>query len=124
MIGAKWAFGLGAALIAGFALVIAFTTRDAAQRATLETVTEPRAVGDERFFPATEPIDVGKPLVTVNGRQLRAVENEFMEHRASRMEKTSEDDSGSFFIYKSLDEPPEFLFLKASPDKYVKARSE
>lgn len=122
MFGQKAAFTLGAVLIAAFGIVLAFTARDNARRSEIETVTQPRAVGDEQFVALAEPLDVSQPVARFEGRSLFVQETDPIEARDSKMMKAGRDESGRFFVYRSPEpKDAEFHFLKTAHGRYVKA---
>jgi hypothetical protein len=122
MPGKKPAAILGGALLAGLLCALIFTVRDEGRRRELETVSEPRAVGDSQFFPESASLASGQTLARFEGRELVAAEGEPVEIRDSRMLKAGSDESGAFQVYRPLDkENNGFLFLKIGRDKYVKA---
>jgi hypothetical protein len=96
--GAKWACGLGGALLLGFAAVTASAIYDKAHLASLETVTEPTAVGDHAFVsPVTR--EPGMTVLTWNGRPLRLGDIKNVSASDPDMLKAGMDDSHAFFIY-------------------------
>jgi hypothetical protein len=122
MPGKKPAAILGGALLAGFLCALVFTVRDERRRHELETVSEPRAVGDSQFFPEPESLAPGQTLARFEGRELIAAQPEPVEIRDSRMLKAGRDESGAYHIYRPLEkENGGFLFLKIGRDRYVKA---
>jgi len=120
--GAKWAAGLGAALLLGFAAVTASAIYDKAHLASLETVTEPTAVGDKAFVtPASR--EPGITLVTWNGRPLRLGGVENVSASDVSMLKAGMDDTHSFFIYTGPETGAgggSVYYLKAGNGEYLK----
>src|SRR5438067_5308922 len=90
-----WAPRLAVALIAGFALVAAFTFSDRAHRVSLERMDEPTAVGDTRFV--APPASAKTPLGSFHGKPLLGTQR--VKGRDTAMRKVGLDDSGAFFIY-------------------------
>ena len=112
-----WAAGLAVALLAGFALVAAFTFSDRGHRLSLERVEEPTAAGDTRFV--TPPASASTPVGTFHGKPL--VGTQRVKGHDTAMRKAGPDDSGAFFIYR-LDDPKErgALFIKVAEGDYLK----
>lgn len=115
------AFALGAALLLGFAVMYLFTVYENSRRASLETVLEPRAVGDQRYFPLTAKLTKNQQLATFGKHTLLSSDNALDDERDTRMEKVGLDDTVSFYIYRSTDPTKrEFYYLKAENGKYIK----
>src|SRR5688500_1424906 len=87
MLGQKLAFILGTVLVVAFGAVILFTVRENGRRHEIETVSEPRAVGDDQFVMLAQPLDLSKPIARFQGRDVFAAEVEPIEVRDSRMVK-------------------------------------
>ena len=123
---ADWAVRLGIALIAALGAVAIFTCWSASQRAALESVSQPTAVGDTHVIPPDA--DPGKPLGLLNGHGL--VGNERVKARDSHMIRVGMDDSHSVSLYhledreadaqKSYGKPHVVYFLKIASDEYLK----
>lgn len=97
---ADWAMRLGGTLAVALAAVALFTFWDQNERASLESVSTPTAVGDTRFIlPNANP---GNPLGLLNGHGL--VGDERVKVRDSRMTRVGSDDTHSFSLYR-LDDP-------------------
>src|SRR5438309_9016306 len=103
MLGKKVALIFGAALLGGFALIMAFAIYDKSQRAVLERVEEPTAVGDNAWFHPPEKFDSSAVFATYEGQPLYPTGADRYDLRDSKMIKVGMDDSKSFWIYKSLE---------------------
>jgi len=115
--GARWAAILGAALLLGFAAVTAFAIHDRMRLASLETVSEPTAVGDSAFFnPASR--ELGMTVVTWNGRPLRLGDLKNVNASDPSMLKAGVDDTHSFLIYTLPGDSA--YYLKARNGEYLK----
>jgi hypothetical protein len=112
----RWAAWLGAALVAGFALVAGVAAYDHAHRAELERVEEPSAVGDAHFI--SLPGEAAGTFGAFQGSPLHGTRR--IKRRDSKMWKAGLDDSGTFYIYRSTD-PKEngTLFLKIANDTFL-----
>ncbi len=123
LFGAKWACGLGLALLLGFAAVTASAIHDKARLSSLETVTEPTAVGDSSFVtPASR--EPGMTLLTWNGRPLRLADVKNVAASDLAMLKAGMDDTHSIFIY-TLSVPASaggsaVYYLKTGEGEYLK----
>ncbi len=119
VLGARWAAGLGGALLLGFAAVAAFGVYDKSRLASLETVSEPTAVGDKAFVaPASR--EVGVTVLTWNGVPLRLAELKNVATPDSGMTKAGVDDTRAFTIYKSSAAGDPAFYLKARDDEFLK----
>ncbi len=115
------AFTLGAALLLGCLAMYLFTFWSNARRGSLETVAEPRAVGDQRYFPLTAKLEKNQQLATFGKRVLLACDNALDDERDTRMEKVGLDETVSFYIYRSTNPAKrDFFYLKAADGKYIK----
>ncbi|MEA3189324.1 MAG: hypothetical protein QOD99_3154 [Chthoniobacter sp.] len=113
----RWAGGLGAALIGGFAIVAAFTCYDHLHRPELETVTEPTAVGDSDFI---QP-PAGRDAVLGRFQGKKLVASQRIKARDTRMRKAGMDDGGKFYVYRSSEpNDRDALFLKVAPEDYLR----
>jgi hypothetical protein len=122
MLGASAAFRLGAALLAGLALMLALAARDHHRRAELETVEEATAVGDKALV--TLPASV-----RWQGRPLRIEEGKRESLRDTRMRRVGRDEASGVSIYQyqpppGKAPPPLALYLKAGPNEYLRAHVE
>jgi len=118
--GGKWAAGLGVALLLGLAAVTASAIYDKAHLSSLETVTEPTAVGDKAFVaPASR--ELGITVLTWNGRPLRLADVNNVTAFDIGMLKAGMDDTHSFFIYTGpATGGGSVYYLKASDGEYLK----
>ena len=118
--GAKWAAGLGVALLLGLAAVTASAVYDKAHLGSLETVTEPTAVGDKAFFtPASR--ELGVTVLTWNGRPLRLGDIKNVRASDVGMLKAGMDDTHSFFIYTGPETAKgDVYYLKVAGGEYLK----
>lgn len=118
MFGARWAFGLGAALLLGFALVTASAIYDKAHLGALETITEPTAVGDKAYVTLASR-QAGMTVLSWNGQPLRLADVNNVSFSDPDMRKAGMDDSHAFFIYTS---PKGDLCVKARDTEYLMVR--
>lgn len=121
--GKKWAIGLGTALLLAFGLTIAAGFRDAARISTLEKIDEPSAVGDHAFFPRPDKISPEKPVLSLGGQPLIALDT--AKGRDGLMLKAGMDDSNSFFVYRARvpkKDEQDLYFLKLADGQYLKVR--
>lgn len=118
---AGWAARLSIALVAALGAVAIFTTVDHARRASLESVSQPTAVGDTHFI--LPNADAGRPLGLLNGHGL--VGNERVKARDSHMIRVGSDDTHSFSLYR-LEDPdaaPQKTYGKPRVVYYLKIKS-
>ena len=117
---------LGIALVVALGGMALFTYFDRTQRASLESVSEPTAVGDTRFVPAGESVE--RPLGKFRGRVLMG--DSVKKYDDSRMLRLGDDDTGSFGVYKIGQAKPskraqqetdaDSYFLKTASGQYIK----
>lgn len=118
--GAKWAVGLGGVFLLGFAAVTASAVYDKAHLSTLETITEPTAVGDTAFDnPAARTL--GMPVVTWNGQPLRLADMNNISASDPDMRKAGMDDTHTYFIYTAPGKG-DFYYIKARNTEYLKVQ--
>lgn len=116
------AVGLGAALLAGYALVTGFAIYTHARRASIEHVNAGYAVGDKTYFPKT--FDPAQPLVNFQGHSLYYVDKKD-DALDSSMIRAGMDDSSTYAIYKLVTakgDEASFFYLKVGPNYYIKAK--
>jgi hypothetical protein len=116
MFGAKWAFGLGAALLVGFAGVMASAIYDKVHLSSLETISEPTAVGDKAYVTLASR-QLGMTVLTWKGLPLRLADLKNISASDPDMRKAGIDDSDAFFIYTS---PKGETYVKARDTEYLK----
>ena len=130
----KSAFGLGIALLSGFALVSVLAIAGRWNVFTLEQFEEVTAVGDPIFFKSATPFESNQVATNFNGQPLRLVDGEKVEIRDTKMLRVGRDESTQLTIYslraplapdplasKKLNGP--LFFLKIAPGEYLVARS-
>jgi hypothetical protein len=125
ILGHAWAARIAATLLLGYAAVALFAAHEKSQRAELERVAEPTAVGDTAYFPLPRPWDVKKPLAVFEGTPLY-----FMDWSSlpdSMMQKAGRADSAAFMVYKfhpATSQTQTLYFLKVNTNLYAAVRPE
>jgi|GEM_PF-3059979 len=116
------AFLLGAALLAGYAVVALMTARDTANRPQLETLRSETAAGVPVVLPEPWPPDPTRPVLTREGVPLyiREPDEDLRREDDWKMIRSGTDESGRIPLYRLLSkgELSERLFLKAAPGSY------
>jgi hypothetical protein len=118
--GQAWVARIVAALLLGYAVVALFAAREKSQRAELERVIEPTAVGDMSFFPLPQPWDVKRPLAVFQGTPLYF--HDWSRLPDSLMQKAGRSDSAAFTVYKFHPATPqseEIFYLKVNTNLYA-----
>jgi hypothetical protein len=120
ILGQAWAVRIAAALLLGYAAVSLFAAHEKSQRAELERVSEPTAVGDTALFPLPKPWDVKKPLAVFEGTPLYFLD--WVRLPDSVMQKAGRPDSAAFTVYKFLPATPQpqtVYYLKVNTGLYA-----
>lgn len=118
---------LCAALLIGFAAVVAFAVFDQSRRATLEQVVETTAVGDLAFFQPPAKFDSGAVLVKFRGAPLHQTGTARYPLNDGRMIREGMDDAKAVWVYRSLERggrTGDYLFLKVAPGQYLEVSRE
>ncbi len=124
MIGGRGAIIFGALLLAALSVNLVLVRSDAARLDLLETVEQPSAVGDTRYFAPPEELEEGQVVTMQQGRRLLALQHKPAGHDDGMMVRAGSDDRG-FVLYRSIREKdgqlryPGQLFLKTSDNKYL-----
>jgi len=121
---------LGAALLAGLALLLLMVLRDNAHRKELEVIVESSAVGDTHYFKIPDPLPA-EPFPAVahlDGKPLYPAGFKRHEKREAEMQPLAKDEATGLTIYqapakaKESDDASVTYFLKLGPGEFLKVR--
>lgn len=123
---------LGAALLAGLALVLVMVWRDNARRTQLEVVVESSALGDTHYLrlPAGPMPDPPPQVATLRGQALFPVSGKRHEKNEVELFRVARDEATGLTIYQAPakakgegeSESTPTYFLKLGPGEFLKVR--
>jgi hypothetical protein len=119
--GVKWAFRLIGFFLAGALIVTLTVVLDAQNRAKLETISEPTAVGDNAtlgFDPRQNP---GREVLKWKGEPYFLQNNEIVQLREFEARKFAKDDSGKVELYQVRKQTdPRILLVKVGLGEFLR----
>jgi len=120
-----WAAGIGLGVLIVVLGAALFTARERADRAALEEVITPTAVGDAHY--AREPAGGSGPTgLKYRGQELDMVSESKI--RDAKLLRVGVDDSGAWTLYRLEDEkqapPKEHFFIKVAENEYMEVTAE
>ncbi len=125
ILGAKWAVILCVGMLLGFCGVIVSAIDDKRHLSTIETISEPTAVGDTRLFPSSD-IQPDKQVALWNAHPLFLGKADLVHAEDASMLKMGMEDGGKYFVYKPAEKDPSSngaaLFLKVHSGEFVRVR--
>ena len=110
------------ALLVGFAVVLAFTLRDAARAPELERFEQTTAVGDTNYFQIpSQPPNPPTAIVQWEGRAWAPVDFHKQDPRDTQMLPAGRDAASGLTLYRPrADAKPGELFVKIEPNGYLR----
>lgn len=128
--GPRAAVYLGAALLAGLALVLAMVLRDNARRGELEVIVESSAAGDTHYFKIPDPLppEPFPAVATLGDKPLYPAGFKRHDKREAEMKPVAKDAATGVTIYQAPvkanedDAATPTYFLKVGPGEFLKVR--
>lgn len=119
---ARW---FGVAILAGFAVVLAFTLRDAGREHDLEHFDQITAFGDTNYFVVPSP-PPNPPVAIVQWEDRAWVPVDFIKRdlRDTEMLRVGHDPASGLTLYRPReDAKPDELFVKRDTDSFYQLRA-
>jgi hypothetical protein len=128
--GPRAAVYLGAALLAGLALVLAMVLRDNARRSEMEVIVESTAVGDTHYFKIPDPLppEPFPAVAKLGDKPLYPAGYKRHDKREAEMKPVAKDAGTGVTIYQAPaksnepDDSAPTYFLKVGPGEFLKVR--
>jgi hypothetical protein len=120
-LGEKWAYGIMAGFLIGLFLMGLLVFADRRNRATLERITQPTAVGDPITLHYDSKQNPGKEILRWKGEAYFLQTNEPLNLAESDAMKIGMDDSNQIQLYQARNQTDKRLILaKIAPDQFLR----
>jgi hypothetical protein len=129
--GARWALALGFALLAGFSIIVVWSSIDRGKRASFETSEQVTGVEDKVYF--SIPPQIKEPTAAVaklGGKSLYLASRDALSVHDSDVRRVARDSATGLTIYEAADrrvlsskEKGNTYLLKVETGRYVKVRA-